>query len=333
MMLSPGRLCYFLLAAAISAWAAPAGVQAPSLRVSGRDYASLTEWAEGRNLRLRWLKRDETFELTNSSWRISLGVDSRRAELNGIAVWLLFPVVSRNGRLWISQEDVLFTMRPILSPAMGKAMKPIRTICLDPGHGGEDPGFMLGSNHEKTYTLLLAQELRQQLTKAGFKVTLTRSTDSSLDLPTRPELARRRNADLFLSLHFNAVGESAARRTVRGVEVYCLTPRGAPSTNSRGESSPRSSSPGHQNSEKNLLLAFEIQRSLTQSLDAEDRGVHRGNLAVLRDAIMPAVLVEAGFLSHPAEGKKILTAAYRRDIAKAVVSGVQAYQQQVKRAS
>jgi N-acetylmuramoyl-L-alanine amidase len=333
MMLSTGRLCYLLLAAAIGGCAAPGRVQAAGIRVSGREYVSLTDWAEGRDMRIRWLKRDETFELSNSTWRISLGVDSRRAELNGVAVWLLFPVVSRNASLWISQEDTFFTLRPILSPPAAKTAKPIRTICLDPGHGGEDPGLMLGSNHEKTYTLLLAQELRQQLTKAGFKVTLTRSTDSSLDLPTRPELARRRNADLFLSLHFNAVAESAARRTVRGVEVYCLTPSGAPSTNSRGESRPRSSSPGHRNNEKNLLLAYQIQRSLTRSLDAEDRGVHRGNLAVLRDAIMPAVLVEAGFLSHPAEGKKILTAAYRRDIAKAVVAGVQAYQQQARRAS
>jgi N-acetylmuramoyl-L-alanine amidase len=333
MMLSKGRLWFLLLAAAIGALAAPGSILAANLRLSGREYVSLTEWAEARNLRIHWLKRDEAFELSNSSWKVSFEVDSRKAELNGVAVWLLFPIASRNGSLWISQQDTIFTMRPILAPSARKAAGPIRTICLDPGHGGGAPGFAVGGYQEKTYTLLLAQELREQLIRAGFKVTLTRSSDSSLDLPTRPEVARRRNADLFISLHFNAVPDSASRRAVRGVEVYCLTPPGVPSTNSRDEPSPRNSSPGHRNNDQNLYLAYQIQRSLTRKLDTEDRGVHRGNLAVLRDAIMPAVLVEAGFMSHPAEGRKIVTAAYRREIAQALVEGVQAYKRAMKRNS
>ena len=69
-----------------------------------------------------------------------------------------------------------------------------------------------------------------------------------------------------------------------------------------------------------------MQKSLLRVLGTEDRGVRRGRLAVLRDATMPAILIEAGFLSHPVEGQKIIGTAYRREIAEAIVDGVRAYQ-------
>ena len=296
--------------------------------VSRQAYVRVTDWAKANGLEIKWLKQDETFQLSNHSSKLVLAVDSRETQINGVAVWLLFPVVAHNGALCLAQLDVDTTLRPLLSPPKGRSGAHIRTICLDPGHGGKDPGNRVGSNQEKQYTLLLAQELHTQLERAGLKVTLTRSTDAFIELPTRPELAKQRSADLFVSLHFNAA--EAGRDSVQGVEVYCLTPAGASSTNARGEGAGAGWFPGNRYNDKNLFLAFQVQKALTRNLAVEDRGVRRARFAVLRDAAMPAVLIEAGFMSHPVEGRKIFSSAYRQKIARAIVEALLAYKRAVE---
>jgi N-acetylmuramoyl-L-alanine amidase len=328
--MKPGGLGLILslLLAASPAVAARTPARGSSVQVAGKEYVRLADWARLNDFELGWLKRDETVLLSRGSFRLQLTVDSREAQLNGIEAWLSFPVVDRAGALFISQLDLQTTVQPVLAPPKNRPGSRITSICLDPGHGGKDPGYRVGSNQEKKYNLLLAQELRDQLVRSGFKVTLTRSTDTFIELPTRPDLARRRNADLFISLHFNAAPNST--RTVRGAEVYCLTPAGAASTNARGEGGGAGWFAGNRNNDKNVFLAYLLQRNLTRNLGAEDRGVHRARYAVLRDAVMPAVLIEGGFMSHPTEGKKIFDAAYRRQMAKAIVDAVQAYKQAVE---
>jgi N-acetylmuramoyl-L-alanine amidase len=223
------------------------------------------------------------------------------------------------------------TLRPLLSAPRAQSGTKIRTICLDPGHGGKDPGNQVGSNQEKHFTLLLAQEVRSELARAGIKATLTRTTDTFVDLPTRPELAKRRGTDLFVSLHFNAA--DAGRSTVQGAEVYCLTPVGASSTNARGEGAGAGWFTGNQHDDQNLCLAYQVQKSLTRNLAVADRGVRRARFAVLRDAVMPAVLIEAGFMSNPAEGRKIFTSEYRQKMARAIVDGLLAYKRAVEQAA
>ena len=297
--------------------------RAGQVRIEGREYIRLAEWAREQGLSLHWIKKDEAVQAGNGTTAVRLEVHSPEAQINGVAVRLLFPLAQRGEEVFVSRLDVETTFRPVLSPAKLQLKKPIQTICLDPGHGGKDPGFRVGSNQEKRYTLLLAQELRDQLTRAGFKVSLTRTRDNFIELPDRPEVARRRKADLFISLHFNATEASA--NSVQGAEVYCLTPAGAPSTNARGEGAGAGWFAGNRFNDQNLFLAYQIQKALTREVGIEDRGVHRARFAVLRDAVMPSVLIEAGFMSHPTEGRKIFTAAYRRQIARAIVDGVVRY--------
>ncbi len=298
------------------------------VQISGQDYVRLADWARGNGFEARWTKRDEVVELSNRAIKIVLNVDSCEAQVKGVLVWLLFPVAQRNGAVYVSRLDVRRTLEPILAPPRNPAGIRIRSICLDPGHGGKDPGNRVGRNEEKKYTLLLAEEVRRQLSQAGLKSSLTRTRDTFLDLPLRPDLARTRRADLFVSLHFNSVENSA--QTVQGAEVYCLTPHGACSTNARGEGGGAGWCVGNQNNDKNLLLAFEMQKALLHNLGSEDRGVRRARFAVLRDALMPAVLIEAGFMSHPHEGHKILDPTYRRQIARAIVEGLLTYKRVVE---
>ena len=299
---------------------------AEQMRIGGREYVRVTDWARERNLSVQWIKRDEIAQLANATTKLRLEVHSPEAQINGVAVRLLFPLVSRPDGIYISRLDLQQSFAPVLWPPKSRG-KPIKNICLDPGHGGKDPGFRVGSNQEKRYTLLLAQELREQLAQAGYIVSLTRTRDTFLELPDRPEVARRRKADLFISLHFNAA--EASPSSVQGAEVYCLTPAGAPSTNARGEGSGAGWFAGNRFNEQNMLLAYQLQQSLTRTLPAEDRGVHRARFAVLRDAAMPAVLIEAGFMSHPAEGRKIFSPAYRRQIARAIVEGIGSYKKNI----
>jgi N-acetylmuramoyl-L-alanine amidase len=311
--------------------AAPASAVAQPLtaRINDTGYVRLSEWARWQGLSWRWLKRDESFQLTNRTTRLQFVVDSREARVNGLQIWLLYPLASRDGSLYISQLDVDATFRPLLSPAPPEAAKKIKTICLDPGHGGRDPGNRLPGRQEKDYTLRLAFELRDQLKQAGFKVMFTRSSDEFIELSERPERARRAGANLFVSLHFNAT--EGGRAEARGSEVYCLTPVGAASTNARGEGARSGAFPGNRNNGRNILLAYQIQKSLIRTLQSGDRGVRRARFEVLRGATMPAVLIEAGFLSHPEEGKRIFTAEYRRQIARAITEGIQSFKKIVER--
>lgn len=295
----------------------------PVQRVSGPAYVRLTDWARAHDFEVRWLKKDETLQLTRQSSRLLFTVDSTDADINGVGVRLLFPVATRDAVPCVSQLDAQATLAPILSPPRARRGASVTRICLDPGHGGIDPGNRVGSHQEKAYTLLLAQELAAQLTRAGYKVTLTRNSDKFIELPNRAEIAKRRSADLFISLHFNSAPNSAS--TVRGAEVYCMTPVGAFSTNARGEGDTRNWYPGNRSNDKNVFLAYQLQKTLTKGLGTEDRGLHRARFAVLRDVTMPAVLIEAGFMSNPSEGRKIFDAGYRRQIAKAIVDGIGAY--------
>jgi N-acetylmuramoyl-L-alanine amidase len=320
-------VCAVLFALMFMPW-----MRAASHRYEVRpNYVPLTEWARANVFTVRWLERDKTVELSGHGSRLTFNVDSRsdarKAQINGVQVWLAFPVLYQNGRALISQIDLAETLGPVLSPPVASRSGGIKTICLDPGHGGRDPGNRAGSNEEKKYTLLLAQETSAQLKAAGFNVILTRSSDTFVDLPARPEVARKRNADLFVSLHFNSTEEG--RNEVRGTEIFCLTPAGATSTNARGEGDTRWVG-GNRNDEKNLALAYQMQKSYTKILDVEDRGVKRARFQVLREATVPAILIEGGFMSHPTEGKKIYDPAYRKQMARAIVEGIVAYKKALK---
>jgi N-acetylmuramoyl-L-alanine amidase len=296
-------------------------------RFSGQEYVPLSEWARNNKFTLHWLGRDHALEATNRWSRVLFTTDShedaRRARINGIEVWLAFPIVYQSGAAYISQVDIRKTIGPLIFPPARIPGTRMKTICLDPGHGGRDPGFRVGGNEEKRYTLLLAQEVRSLLQATGFNVVMTRTTDTYIYLDQRTEIARKFKADLFVSVHFNAVEEG--RNEVKGVQTFCCTPAGATSSNSEGRGDTRIVD-GNRNDDKNLLLAYQVQKAFLKNLAIEDRGVKRARYEVLREATMPGILIEGGFMSHPAEGRKIFDPAYRRRMAAAIVDGIVAYQ-------
>jgi len=246
-------------------------------------------------------------------------VDSRRAEFNGIAVWLSEPVARRNTIPHLACIDADTLLNPLFHPPKVPPGARIRTICLDPGHGGRDPGNQSGSWQEKKLAFQLAMEVREMLMAAGLKVVMTRTNDTFIEKLDRPEIAARKGADLFVSLHFNSAPDLPA---VRGAEVYCLTPPGASSTNSGGEGSSEGPSVGNRQNDINLILAYEIQKALVRGLGLEDRGVRRARFAVLRPTRMPAVLVESAFMTNASDLRRMTDARGRRELALAITDGV-----------
>jgi N-acetylmuramoyl-L-alanine amidase len=152
---------------------------------------------------------------------------------------------------------------------------------------------------------------------------MTRRDDAYVDLAERAAIAERSGADLLVSLHYNA---SEANPAARGVEVYALTPPGARSTNDGSDVGPLHTAPGNATDPENLLLAYTLQRYLVEGLPGVvDRGVRRARFAVLRLARMPAVLVEAGFLSNPGDARWISSSDGRRKTADALVRGIRKF--------
>jgi N-acetylmuramoyl-L-alanine amidase len=319
--------CAFVLALLLLPWLLGAAAHGGNSRP---NYVPLAEWARANVFSVHWLERDKTVELTGHGSRLTFNVDSRsdarRAQINGVQVFLAVPILYQSGRAYISQIDLSQTLRPVLSPPANPRGFKLDTICLDAGHGGNDPGYQVGSNDEKKYTLLLAQEVRTQLKAAGYNVVMTRTTDVKIPLEDRTAIARKAGADLFVCLHFNAFPED---KQVKGTEIYCCTPAGAFSFNAKGEGDTRWVV-GNRNDEKNIVLAYQMMKSYERNLGFEDRGVKRARYQVLREATMPAILIEGGFMSNPADGKKIFDPAYRKQMAKAVVDGIQAYKTLVK---
>src|SRR5437773_6884442 len=295
----------------------------------GVDYIRLTDWAAASHFQILRTGKIEEMRLTAPGSKLVLTVDSYKAEINDVTVYLSAPVVLRHGEVFISRLDLETTVHPLLFPPRNTVSVSVLSVCVDPGHGGKDPGNQEGRRMEKQFTLLLARDLRDLLTGAGLKVTLTRNGDNFVPLTDRPEIARQRDADLFVSLHFNAV--LTDKDLVKGVEAYCLTPAGAGSTNARGESGDTSACAGNRFDAKNMLLAYQIQKALVRNLSMEDRGVKRARFAVLRNARLPAVLIEAGFMSHSAESARIFDPQYRRRMARAIADGILAYKRLVER--
>jgi len=222
----------------------------------------------------------------------------------------------------------------------------IGVVVIDPGHGGEDPGA-IGPNgvQEKNVTLAVGLALRDQLKKrSDLKVYMTREKDTFVGLGERTKFANSRNADIFVSIHANAVaGTEARRKSVRGYKMYFLSQ--AKSEEDRLVAMQENAvvelerASGKANYLQNLLTEMVSSEYLRESQDlsillAESfgkslgkvrqlhTGVGQANFYVLNGAFMPAVLVEIAFISHPQEERLLDESAFQKDVAKAIFDAI-----------
>lgn len=297
-----------------------------TVRVEGRTYVNLSDFSRFYEFGQNWTRRGDDIKLKNKYRSFQFHVGNRECFVNGVRMWLNdTPIDSRNSTL-LSEVDVRKTLHPVLK-AWTIPRRKVRTIMIDPGHGGEDRGTSgYRGSLEKRLTLDLAARIEKLLREAGFRTLMTRRSDTYVSLEDRSELANSSEVDMFLSIHFNSAKPS---REPKGIETYCLTPVGLSSTGSirrrlgMGQSGEET---GNQYDANNLLLAYLIHQKIVRNITGiEDRGVKRARFFVIKATECPSVLVESGFLSNPHEEKRILSSAFRDQIASAIAEGVKRY--------
>ncbi|GEM_PF-97776 len=222
----------------------------------------------------------------------------------------------------------------------------VRTIVIDPGHGGKDPGA-IGPNglKEKSVVLKIARLLKDKLEKRlKVKVYLTRTRDVFIPLLRRPAIANSRRADLFISIHLNASPD----RKARGVETYYLNfttdPEAMRVAALENEASNKSLSDlqdlvkavlANTKLSESKILAKKVQSELVRTLSryyagVENRGVKCAPFLVLVGTRMPAILVEASFISNPIEARRLKSSRYLDKIAEGIYRGIKAYIESLK---
>lgn len=220
------------------------------------------------------------------------------------------------------------------------------TIVVDPGHGGLDPGnpglHMPRGLREKDITLSIGKLLRAELLRRGLTVVLTRTTDTLVDLASRPTYCRA-ECDLFVSIHVNSMPAGKRQTQVNGVETYFVSDaktedqkRVAQMENDalRFETTPVVEGPLgfilhdlqlNEYLRESARLAELVQGKVSAIHPGEDRGVQQGPFLVLAAARRPAILVETGFATNPTDGAFLASAEGQHKIATAIADGIVAY--------
>lgn len=183
----------------------------------------------------------------------------------------------------------------------GPAVKD-RIIILDPGHGGKDPGAVKKDGREKEIVLKVATIVKQKLEKDGAIVKMTRSGDTYPSLDDRVRYAKNENGEIFISFHANA----AAKESAKGTETYYSVTSNA-------------------NEKEDFALATAINNEIVKNAKMYNRGVKRADFVVIKGNVMPAVLVELGFLTNSEDYAKLVSDQYVEIFADSIYNGIVEY--------
>ena len=289
----------------------------------GEKYLYLQDIAGFYGMKLS--RETKSCTLSSKYSKVNLQYDSKLASINDVNVYLSFPVIVKKiDKKWdvlLSEKDFLLLLDPILRKSVVPKQR-VRTIVIDPGHGGKDSGALGKYSKEKDIALSISRQLAAVLKKAGYKVILTRNRDVYLNLADRPAVCERFNGNIFISIHCNAVHN----KTVSGIETFIYSPKGTSST--YGGSFAKAGK-GNKYNKNNARLGYSIQKQLTL-MQSPDRGLKHSKFKVLRMSPVPAVLVETGFISSSSEESLLRNKNYQAKLAYRIAQGILAYSAAVK---
>ncbi|GAA8881326.1 N-acetylmuramoyl-L-alanine amidase [Helicobacter pylori] len=238
-------------------------------------------------------------------------------------------------RVFIAEKNDAFTKTK---------RKKHKKIVLDAGHGGKDCGAMSANLVcEKDIVLEVVKFLHKELKKRGYSVLLTRDKDIYIDLVGRTELANRKSADLFISVHANSIPKRSTSNA-HGIETYFLSTARSERARKVAEQENKDDVNLMDYFSKSLLLnslntqrlivsnklAIDVQYGMLQSIrknypDVMDGGVREGPFWVLAGALMPSILIEIGYNSHAIESKRIQSKPYQKILAKGIADGIDSF--------
>jgi len=287
---------------------------------NGREYVTLQSFCSFYGLGYAVPSGNE-FATHSAQHSLRLKAGSPDIILDGVHFVMSFPVEGGDRDWLVSRMDVIKLFDPVLRPTEISGRHAIRGVVIDAGHGGSDNGATSRLGAEKDYTRDTAFRLEAILRGEGLKTVLTRRTDVFVDLYERAHIASLYSDYAFVSIHFNSAMPEA-----RGLETYCLSPRGAASTSSAYLSrSDIQKLPGNDYDAQNVLLAAMVHSEIIKLNPGDstaDRGVKRARFVVIKQNVLPAILVEGGFVSNRMEAARVNRSDYRQSLAESIARGV-----------
>jgi N-acetylmuramoyl-L-alanine amidase len=319
----------------------------PTYSLNGTTYYPLLALCNLRGINLEYDTFTRTIILSKEAQRINLRVGDALVLVNGQPLHLNHPIDIYQGTVVVPyrfKEQVLdnlfkeFYIAPKAAPALLK----IRKVVIDAGHGGVDPGAIGRTGlREKDVNLDIAKRLSVLLKSRGIEVVMTRPIDKFVLLDRRVSIANSSGADLFVSIHSNA----NRVRSLNGFEVYYVSPQVNDAKRASGSAKYATLNLENAyfanysqdlkailwdmiytaNRAESIELARSLCRVISNDLGVRVLGIKGARFEVLRDVRLPAVLIEAGFLSNYEEERKLRNSFYRQKIAESIVQGIQNY--------
>jgi N-acetylmuramoyl-L-alanine amidase len=304
---------------------APTARTYPTPSAPVTTWTSLNRWAAENRISAPHRLSDTpvaAYEVNSPNGTMALEIGSREAAWNDTVVNLGFAPEFIDDQVFVHGVDLQKNIEPLLlGPPLTFGN---RVIVIDPGHGGANLGThsVFDGRLEKEFTLDWAKRLAPLLEQEGWQVFLTRTSDVTVSNLDRVVFAEAHHADLFISLHFNSTPDRDKKPG--GIETYCITPSGMPSSLTRGYPDLWSLVfPNNAYDAQNLQLAVRVHSALVRATGMEDRGVSHSRFdTVLRGQNRPAILIEGGFMSNSHEAKLIENTEFRQKLAQAVADAL-----------
>ena len=220
-----------------------------------------------------------------------------------------------------------------------------RLVVIDAGHGGHDCGAQCGGKQEKTLVLQVVKKLQQAFRREGYRVYLTRGNDRFLTLGQRTRIADQKDADVFISIHANAIADKSRFEAVEGVETYYLQKTRDGRSQRIAQRENEAVLKGTDRLSRDVIvdavlagpkvveshkLAIDVQNNIMKRLqsrypDAKNGGAKPAPFYVLVGASRPSILVEVGYITNAKERERLFSPDYQERIAKGIVEGVDRY--------
>ncbi len=340
--------CSFIINAADNRYNTIYKYQPPKTYQNSGNGLKITNFANTYKLSISSRFSTNQIELFNKKVQLLIIPGMSKVVYNGTRYSLLSPPSFCNGTLIIPNGIVSLIPRVVLPPKRKYIANDFfigninsnKTVIIDPGHGGRDPGAIGRRGlKEKNINLEVALRLQRFLRKAGVRVVMTRTSDTFPSLQQRARIANKTSNSIYVSIHANF----ASSRNARGIETFVLSDRVSNSYRSYKASTKYNVKKsnrklfGHgkrmaidkicRKARRNsVTLANSIQGNLVRAVRASNRGVKRENLHVLRENYFsPAVLVEVGFLSNRTEERNLNNSKYQTRLAYGIYKGIAAY--------
>lgn len=299
----------------------------PAIVIKGRTLVPVRAITESLGAKVKWDGSKMQATIIKGSDKIVLKVGSSKATVNGKSVSLPDNVSAElitykgNGRTMVPFRFISEQLGVEIvwnNTAKKVTVNPVENdnddwldwadlygiqIVVDPGHGGTDPGAVANDSEEKVINLEVAELVSKNLSSKGLTVIMTRTKDEYLGLVERAKQGKSNRATIFVSLHCN----SAEAETASGIETYYYI---------------------NSDNKYDKALATQIQNAVIKATGAKSRGVKSANFSVLRNSVIPAALIEMGFISNPDDAELLNDSAYQSKIAKGVSNGIVAFLKQ-----